>query len=143
MSKITLKTYLLIEDIIPMSEALNFTEKEALVLLKYKEVMKGLYLPEEIKEEIKTSKIYIVWKCPILEENDTLLPAGRKPKKGCGHYNIMSTKSNENKIKSSIFQTSPCEICGKRSRQNNFFHFFDSRNAALKFASKVNKELEV
>jgi hypothetical protein len=145
MSGITLRTYILIKDLLPMSEALSFTEKEALVLLKYKEVREGHshILEKEIKQSPIHSRNWVVWKCPVQLEDNKLKPAGRTPKEGCGQYNIMSTKHGEHKLKNGIFQSSPCEKCGKRTRQNGLFKFFSSQIQALKYAQNKNKELEV
>lgn len=146
MSSITLKTYVLIKDLLPMSEALNFTEKEALVLLKYKDIIQGHFLDKPIKRsnfKEKVSRSWVVWQCPIKSENDNLKPAGLTPREGCGHYNIMSTKHGEDKIKNGIFQTSPCEKCEKRTRQNGLLKFFSSNIQALKYAQNKNKELQI
>tara|TARA_R110002020_G_scaffold247831_1_gene461859 strand:- start:410 stop:859 length:450 start_codon:yes stop_codon:yes gene_type:complete len=149
MSDMTLKTYLLIEDLLPLSEALSFTEKEGLTLVKYKDVMEGSWLDKRKKEsgkpssKEKTSRNWVVWRCPVKSENDNLKPAGLTPREGCGHYNIMSTKHGEDKIKNGIFQTSPCEKCEKRTRQNGLLKFFSSIHQAITYTSSKNKELEV
>jgi len=138
MSNITLRTFALIQDIIPMSKALELSEEEGLTLLKYKDLMIGKFFKVEKKAKPVSRKIkpvpknsnrnYIVWKCPILSEEDNLLPAGRKPKQGCGKMNIMTTAHSS--IKKNT-QTSPCS-CGKRNRRKGLMYFYTDYNDALK-----------
>ena len=132
MSNITLRTFTLIQDIIPMSKALKLSEEEGRTLLKYKDLMTNKYhfLPQD--NELKTkkgNKHYVVWKCAILEEGNNLLPAGRTPKKGCGIMNIMETKHSKLE---KVSQTSPCRICGKRIRTKGLMYLYSDYAEALK-----------
>jgi len=137
MDKLTLETYALIQDMIPMSEALKLTEDDGLVILKYKDLMKKYFTEsKDIKRKIKGKKTknwkYIIWRCPV-QLDDNFKPAGRYPKKGCNHMNIMMTKLALDPVN---FQSSPCKKCGKRTRQLHLMKQFSNENEAKKYLTQ-------
>jgi len=82
---------------------------------------------------------HVVWKCPVLDDNDKLKPAGRTPRKGCGHWNRMTTKHGR---VPEIFQTSPCKKCFKRTRQIGVMTYFDNQLDALLYIERKKQEEE-
>jgi hypothetical protein len=90
-------------------------------------------------DEYTQNRGLIVWNCPILKEDSTLRPAGLTPRKGCGHWNRMTTKHGR---VPEIFQTSPCKKCFKRTRQIGNMYYFDNELEALLFIEQKKLEEE-
>jgi len=90
---------------------------------------------------IHTRKIrgHICWACPIMKDDSTLKPAGLTPRKGCGHWNRMTTKHGR---VPEIFQTSPCKKCFKRTRQVGLMSYFDNELDALLYIERKKSQEE-
>jgi len=87
--------------------------------------------------ETQTNRGNIIWVCPVLKEDSTLRPAGLTPRIGCGHWNRMTTKHRE---VPEIFQTSPCYMCLKRTRQTGNMYYFGSLLDAMLFIEQKQEE---
>jgi len=87
--------------------------------------------------ETQTNRGNIIWVCPVLKEDSTLRPAGLTPRKGCGHWNRMTTKHRE---VPEIFQTSPCAKCLKRTRQTGNMYYFGSLLDAMLYIEQKQEE---
>ena len=91
----------------------------------------------EVINEIRNERGHIVWKCPVLNDDSTLRPAGLTPRKGCGHWNRMTTKHRR---VPEIFQTSPCAKCLKRTRKVGLMTYFDNLLDAMLYIDRKRNE---
>jgi len=74
-----------------------------------------------------------------MKDDSTLKPAGLTPRKGCGHWNRMTTKHIG---VPEIFQTSPCKKCFKRTRQVGLMSYFDNELDALLYIERKKSQEE-